>query len=77
MNYGLIYAFIFWITIWQTVSATKYTDKEIVFDGSSTGTENPVFTDATVLSLVNSKVTIKNYAKVALPAGFFCRIIQR
>ena len=71
MNYGLIYAFIFWITIWQTVSATKYTDKEIVFDGSSTGTENPVFTDATVLSLVNSKVTIKNYAKVALPAGFF------
>ena len=52
------------------MAGTLYTDKEIVFDGSTTGMENPVFTDTTVLTLSNSKVTIKNYAKVALPAGF-------
>ncbi|OXB44848.1 hypothetical protein B1J92_C00253g [Nakaseomyces glabratus] len=66
-----IFTYIFWFTLWHTVAGTLYTDKEIVYDGSTTGTENPVFTDTTVLTLVNSKITIKNYAKVTLPAGFF------
>ncbi|SCV16874.1 uncharacterized protein CGFF_04435 [Nakaseomyces glabratus] len=65
-----ILRYLFWFTLWHTVAGTLYTDKEIVFDGSTTGMENPVFTDTTVLTLSNSKVTIKNYAKVALPAGF-------